>query len=202
MECQRARLNSPALRHQLPPAWNWRIDIPRPQFSVWLGDAWQIANSLTLNYGVPLTTWTTEQMGDPPGGSTEYSIPISNGKDSWRFRLPRGSIRDLNNVARGFGFTYNVGGNNDFVIGAATGVFYASHVSNITNNHQLYNQLCRRVVRKLTISQVFATNPTRGITSRPSCPAPLRSRRQAEKIILDPAFKIGYTWQSSIGFQN
>jgi hypothetical protein len=174
---------------------DWAIDIPRPQWAVWFGDTWQVMDRLTLNYGI---RYDLDWGATAPPGITENTILIDNGRDTGDFGY-RADIRDLDNVSPRVGFTYNVGGENDFVIRGGTGLFYASHVSNITNNHQLYNQL----VAASFVNDGrpgFALDPTRGVTEQDVLSGAVAVPPQ-QKIILDPDFKIGYTWQSSIGFQ-
>ena len=73
-------------------------------------------------------------------------------------------IRDHKNIAPRGGFTYNVGGNNDFVIRGGTGLYYATPVSNMTFSPQIYSRFTSSTF--VNDGQPgFVTDPTRGITA-------------------------------------
>ncbi len=173
----------------------WKVDIPRPTFAVWIGDTWRINDRLTINYGV---RWDDDWGATAPPGVTESTILIKNGKDDGDFGFKK-NIRDHNNVAPRVGFTYNVGGTNDFVIRGGTGTYYATPVSNVVYSHQLYS----RYVAASFVNDGqpgFVTDPTRGVTEQDVLSGKVAVPPQSKRI-LDPSFKMPYTWQSSIGFQ-
>ncbi|HUK36148.1 MAG TPA: hypothetical protein VLV86_19660, partial [Vicinamibacterales bacterium] len=96
-------------------------------------------------------------------------------------------------------FTYNVGGHNTFVIRGGSGIYFASPVSNVTFSPQLYSQLVSAQFVN-TGQPDFITNPTGGITAAQIFSGAVKLPIQTVRTIA-PDFKLPYTWQSSIGFQ-
>jgi hypothetical protein len=189
---QRFDINYDPGSETIPP---WHYDIPRPTFGLWIGDTWRIQNKWTVNLGI---RWDDDWGAFAPPEIVENTILINNGRDTGDFGFKK-NIRDHNNFAPRVGFTYNVGGSNDFVIRGGTGTYYATPVSNVVYSHQLYNRYVSASFAN-DGQPGFVTNPTRGITEDAvlsgSVPVPPQSKR-----ILDPNYKTEYTWQSSIGFQ-
>ncbi len=173
----------------------WRIDIPRPTFGIWLGDTWRINDQLTVNYGL---RWDDDLRATDPPGVTESVIPIDNSRESGDFGFKTG-IRDHNNFAPRTGFTYNVGGRNDFVIRGGSGLFYATPVSNVTFSHQIYNQMIAASIAN-DGRPGFVLDPLRGRSADDFLSGRVAIPPQAIRLIA-PGFQMPYTWQSSIGFQ-
>ena len=105
---QRFDLNSDAGAGDIPP---WNYDVPRPTYALWFGDVWRLSSKLTVNYGL---RWDDDWGAAAPPGITENSIPIDNRFVSGDFGF-RQDIYDHKNFAPRGGFSYNVGGKNDFV---------------------------------------------------------------------------------------
>jgi hypothetical protein len=189
---QRFDLNSDAGAGDIPP---WNYDIPRPTYAFWFGDVWRLNPKLTVNYGV---RWDDDWGVAAPPGVKENSIPIDNRYVSGDFGF-RQDIYDHKNFAPRGGFSYNVGGGNDFVVRGGTGLYFATPVSNVTYSQQLYNRFTFSTFTN-DGKPGFATNPTRGVTSADiltgRVPLPAQTTR-----ILSPDFKMPYTWQYSLGFQ-
>ncbi|MBI1873028.1 MAG: TonB-dependent receptor [Acidobacteria bacterium] len=173
----------------------WLIDIPRPTFAAWFGDTWRINDQLTVNYGV---RWDDDWGATAPPGISETVIPIDNGREQGDFGYKSG-IRDHKNLAPRAGFTYNVGGRNDFVIRGGSGLFYAVPVSNVTFSHQIYNQMIAGSIAN-DGRPGFVLDPLRGRTADDFLSGRVAVPVQAPRII-DPKFVMPYTWQSSLGFQ-
>jgi hypothetical protein len=173
----------------------WLIDIPRPTFAAWFGDTWRINDQLTVNYGV---RWDDDWGATAPPGISETVIPIDNGREQGDFGYKSG-IRDHNSFAPRAGFSYNVGGNNDFVIRGGSGLFYAVPVSNVTFSHQIYNQMIAASIAN-DGQPGFVLDPLRGRTADDFLSGRVAVPVQAPRII-DPKFVMPYTWQSSLGFQ-
>ncbi len=174
---------------------DWRIDIPRPTFALWIGDTWRVTDRLTLNYGI---RWDDDLRATDPPGVKMNTIPIDNGFERGDFGFKTG-IRDHNNIAPRAGFAYNVGGRNEFIIRGGTGLFYATPVSNVTFSHQIYNQMIAASLANDGRPD-FALDPLRGRTADDFLSGRVAVPPQAVRIIA-PNFKMPYTWQSSLGFQ-
>ncbi len=189
---QRFDLNSDAGAGDIP---SWNYDVPRPTYALWFGDVWRLNSKLTVNYGL---RWDDDWGAAAPPGITENSIPINNGFTSGDFGFVQ-DIYDHKNFAPRGGFSYNVGGKNDFVIRGGTGLYYATPVSNVTYSQQLYNRFTFSTFNN-DGRPGFATDPTRGVTADDILsgvvPLPPQTTR-----ILSPDFKMPYTWQYSVGFQ-
>jgi hypothetical protein len=189
---QRFDLNSDAGSGDIP---SWNYDVPRPTYALWFGDVWRLSPKLTVNYGI---RWDDDWGAAAPPGIKENSIPIDNRFVSGDFGF-RQDIYDHKNFAPRGGFSYNVGGKNDFVVRGGTGLYYATPVSNVTYSQQLYNRFTFATFNN-DGRPGFSTSPTRGVTSDDiltgRVPLPAQTTR-----ILSPDFKMPYTWQYSAGFQ-
>jgi hypothetical protein len=174
---------------------NWRIDIPRPTVGIWFGDNWSVTDNLTVNFGV---RWDDDWGATAPTGIQDTSIPIDNGRVAIDAGY-RAGIRDHNNVAPRVGFAYDVGGTGDFVIRGGSGLYYSVPVSNVTFSHQIYNQMVAGSF-DYDGQPGFLEDPTRGSTGDDFLSGREPVPPQAARII-DPEFKMPYTWQNSIGFQ-
>ena len=178
---------------------------PRPTYAIWFGDNWRVNNQLTVNYGIrwdadpntaspperqdeldPDQPRTTRYDASPPGRATTATRPASaTGRTS----------------RRAAGFTYNVGGRNDFVIRGGTGLYFASPVSNVTFSPQCLQQPDHGdVPQRRPLELHHATRPTASPPTRSSSAARRRCRR-SRRASSSPTSRIPYTWQSSIGFQ-
>jgi len=187
-------------------AGDWSINIPRPTWAAWIGDNWRVTNDLTVNYGV---RWDVDWgVASPPDVITN-SIPITNNAPNGLVGMTgtdfgyKENIRDNDNVAPRVGFTYNVGGKNDFVVRGGTGLYYTTPVSNMTFSPQIYSQMVTAAFLPPASGlcpngTAFITNPACGVTTfdQAKAAAPPQSPR-----IISPDYQNPYTWQSSIGFQ-
>ena len=173
---------------------DYAVDVPRPTMAIWFGDTWRPINSLSLNLGV---RWDADWGATDPPGVRESVILIANGVESGDFGYKTG-IRDLNNVAPRAGFAYNVGGTNELVGRGGSGLYYNTPVSNVTYSHQFYSRAVAASL--LPDGPGFMLNPTRGVSADDYLTGRVPIPRQAARVI-SPAFKMPYTWQSSIGFQ-
>ena len=188
---------------------DWGINVPRPTWAAWLGDNWRVNNQLTLNYGV---RWDVDWgVASPPDVITN-SILINNKSAAATTNIPdqlgtdfgyKDGIRDNKNVAPRAGFTYNVGGKNDFVIRGGSGLYFTTPVSNMTFSPQIFSQMVTAsflppASGRCADGSLFVTNPSCGVTTyaQAKAVAPAQSPR-----IISPDYKNPYTWQSSIGFQ-
>ena len=184
--------------------WDNIIDSPRPTYAVWFGDNWRINNQLTVNYGVrwdadPNTASApnvkTNSILIDQRVSTPYSAYLV-GTNDYGYKV---GIRDWKNVAPRAGFSYNVGGRNDFVIRGGSGLYFASPVSNVTFSPGVYSNLITATFPNDGRAN-FISNPTNGVPAEDflSGKAPLPA--QSPRVIVD-TFRNPYTWQSTIGFQ-
>jgi hypothetical protein len=183
---------------------DWTIDVPRPTYAVWIGDNWRVRSDLTVNLGL---RWDADpNMASPPNIRTNdilVNAGITQDMNSRKAGVAdygyKTDIRDWKNVAPRGGFTYNVGGGNDFVIRGGTGLYFASPVSNVTFSPQFYSQLVSATFANDGRAN-FITNPTNGITAAQVFSGAVKTPAQTVRTIA-PDFKAPYTWQSSIGFQ-
>lgn len=184
--------------------WDNIIDSPRPTYAVWFGDTWRVNNTLTVNFGV-------RYDADPNVASApnvkENSILIDNrlteplgayraGQSDYGYK--RG-IRDWTNFAPRAGFTYNIGGKNDFVIRGGTGLYFSSPVSNVTFSPGVYSNLITATFPNDGRAN-FITNPTNSVPPEAFLDGTAPVPAQSPRVILDD-FRNPFTWQSSIGFQ-
>jgi len=187
-------------------AGDWSINIPRPTWALWVGDNWRVSNQVTVNYGV---RWDVDWgVASPPDVITN-SILLNNGAPAGLVGMVgtdfgyKDNIRDNRNVAPRVGFTYNVGGSNDFVIRGGSGLYYTTPVSNMTFSPQIYSQMVTAAFLPpasglCADGSAFITNPSCGVSTfaQAKTAAPPQSPR-----IISPDYKNPFTWQSSIGFQ-
>lgn len=187
-------------------AGDWSINIPRPTWALWVGDNWRVSNNLTVNYGV---RWDVDWgVASPPDVITN-SILLNNNAPAGLEGMVgtdfgyKDNIRDNRNIAPRVGFTYNVGGSNDFVIRGGSGLYYTTPVSNMTFSPQIFSQMVTAAFLPpagglCPDGSAFVTNPACGVTTfaQARTAAPPQSPR-----IISPDYKNPFTWQSSIGFQ-
>jgi hypothetical protein len=171
------------------------FDTPRPMYALWFGDNWRVSDRLTVNLGI---RWDADPNLASPPGIIGNSIPISNGALSGDFGY-KTDIRDWKDVAPRVGFSYNIGGKNDFVIRGGSGLYYASPVSNVTYSPKVYSNLITATFPNDGRAN-FITNPTNGVTGDQFFSGAVKMPVQSPRVIED-GFKSPYTWQSSIGFQ-
>lgn len=176
---------------------NWLIDIPRPTFAAWIGDTWRLNNRLTLNLGV---RWDDDLGATAPPGIVETDIVIDNGLEVIDAGQRQG-IRDHNNIAPRVGFAYSVDDKNDLVIRGGTGAFYSVPVSNVTFSQQIYNPN-QMLASSFPYDGLpgFVQDPLRGLTEDDLLSGRVPLPPQVPRV-LDPQFKMPYTWQSTVGFQ-
>jgi hypothetical protein len=182
---------------------DWTLDVPGPTWAVWFGDTWRVGNHLTVNFGV---RWDVAWNVASTPGTVENSIPIDNRSAASSANIPgmapgdfgyRRDIHDNTNIAPRGGFTWNVGGRNEFVVRGGTGLYYALPQTQYTYSPQLFS-------RMITASFAndgrpgFLQDPTRGVSTfeQAAAAAPPQAGR-----IFSADFKNPFTWQSSIGFQ-
>ena len=167
----------------------------RPMYAVWIGDNWRVSNQLSLNLGL---RWDADPSMAAPPGVTPNSIPINNGVVNGDFGY-KDHVRDWKDVAPRAGFTWNVGGRNNWVIRGGSGLYFASPVSNVSYSPKVYSNL-------LTASFAndgranFISNPTNGATADDFFSGRRAAPVQSPRVIVGN-FKTPYSWQSSIGFQ-
>lgn len=182
---------------------DWELDVPGPTWALWFGDTWRLNNELTVNYGV---RWDVAWNAAATPGTQENSILIDNGSAAAPTDIPgmqagdfgySRSIRDLANVAPRGGFTWNVGGDNDFVVRGGTGLYYALPQTQYTYSPQLFSNMVTASFSNDGLPG-FLTDPTRGIDTfeEATAAAPPQAARIFSKDFQNP-----FTWQSSIGFQ-
>jgi Carboxypeptidase regulatory-like domain len=184
--------------------WEDIIDSPRPTYAVWFGDTWRVSNQLTINYGIRYDA--DPNMAAAPNVK-ENSILVETGIPSEYGEYRPGvvdygykrNIRDWRNLAPRAGFTYNVGGRNDFVIRGGSGLYYASPVSNVTFSPGVYSNLITATFPNDGRPD-FITNPTNGIPDDAFLNGTVPLPAQSPRVIVE-GFRAPHTWQSSIGFQ-
>ena len=183
--------------------WTNIIDSPRPTYAVWFGDNWRVNNQLTVNYGI---RWDADPNTASAPNVKTNSILINPGYSYGEYNAGvtdygyKVGIRDWKNFAPRAGFTYNIGGENDFVIRGGTGLYFASPVSNVTFSPGVYSNLITATFANNPVRADFVANPTNGIPPEDflsgKAPLPVQSPR-----VIVEDFRNPYTWQSSIGFQ-
>ena len=170
------------------------VDVPRPTLAMWFGDNWRVNNQLTVNLGV---RWDADWGVTDPPHVKESVILIDNGVESGDFGYKRG-IKDVANIAPRFGFAYNVAGKGQLVIRGGSGIYYNTPVSNVTYSHQFYSNAVAASL--LPTGPGFIENPTRGVSAddylQGRVPIPVQAAR-----VISPDFRMPYTWQTSVGFQ-
>lgn len=178
---------------------DWTIDIPRPTWALWVGDTWQLAQNLTINYGL---RWDVDWGAlAPPHVTTQIPAAFASSGREAGTPLFKSDIRDLDNIAPRFGFAYDVGGEGDLVVRGGTGLFYTTSSSNVTFSQQSFN------TQRILVNSYpndgepgFLDDPTRGVTPdqviNGEVPLPAQSPR-----VIAHDYVMPYTWQTSIGFQ-
>ncbi|MDO8680961.1 MAG: carboxypeptidase-like regulatory domain-containing protein [Acidobacteriota bacterium] len=184
---------------------DWTIDIPRPTWAVWFGDTWRIADSFTVNYGVRWDAdWgaldpphiTTQTKFNPVGGPPYPDIDLGPGD-----LLYPNNLRDIGSVAPRGGFTWNVGGDGNFVIRGGSGLYYSIPDSNTTFSIQSFNGERILVNSFPNDGQPgFLADPTRGRTPQDFLSGRFPLPAQSPRVIAHD-YQMPSTWQSIIGFQ-
>jgi hypothetical protein len=192
---------------------DWSIDIPRPNWAIWLGDTWRASDRLTLNLGV---RWDVDWgILDPPDmNSTATFNPVGGvvPQNSPPFasdtialnagdRVFKTGLRDMNNVAPRVGFAYRVLGTDDFVIRGGTGLFFTSPMSNIAYGQQSFN-LERVLANTFPNDRLpgFIRDPLRGVTGADILAGRVATPPQQPRVIAHD-YQLPYAWQGVIGFQ-
>jgi hypothetical protein len=182
--------------------WEDIIDSPRPTYALWFGDNWRVNSRLTVNYGV---RWDADPNTASAKNVKTNSILINPGVSYGAYNAGvtdygyKTGIRDWKDVAPRVGFTYNVGGRNDFVLRGGSGLYFASPVSNVTFSPGVYSNLITATFPNDGRAN-FITNPTNGVSGDAFLNGTAPLPAQSPRVIVD-SFKNPYTWQSSIGFQ-
>ncbi|HEY7291437.1 MAG TPA: TonB-dependent receptor [Vicinamibacterales bacterium] len=182
--------------------WQNIIDSPRPTYALWFGDNWRMTNQLTVNYGI---RWDADPNTASAPNVKTNSILINPGYSYGAYSAGtsdygyKTGIRDWLNFAPRAGFTYNLGGRNDFVIRGGSGLYFASPVSNVTFSPGVYSNLITATFPNDGRSN-FIDNPTNGIPADAFLNGTAPLPAQSPRVIVD-TFRNPYTWQSSIGFQ-
>ena len=182
---------------------DWKLEVPGPTWALWLGDTWRVGGNLTVNLGV---RWDVAWNAAATPDTVENTILIDNGSSAASTNVAeigagdfgyRNDIRDLGNVAPRGGFTWNMGGKNDFVVRGGTGLYYALPQTQYTYSPQLFSRMVTASFNN-DGQPGFLTDPTRGIETfeQATAKAPPQAAR-----IFDADFRNAFTWQSSIGFQ-
>jgi hypothetical protein len=182
---------------------DWTLEVPGPTWAIWAGDTWRVGSNFTVNLGV---RWDVAWNAAATPDTIENSIPIDNGSAVATTDIPemeagdfgyRNDIRDLGNIAPRGGFTWNIGGKNDFVVRGGTGLYWALPQTQYTYSPQLFSRMITASFNNDGLPN-FVEDPTRGVDTYDEAQA--KAPPQAARIF-DPDFKNAYTWQSSIGFQ-
>ena len=182
--------------------WENIIDSPRPTYALWFGDNWRVNSNLTLNYGI---RWDADPNTASAKNVKTNSIPINPGKEYGEYTAGvsdygyKTGIHDWLDFAPRAGFTYNIGGRNDFVIRGGSGLYFASPVSNVTFSPGVYSNLITATFPN-DGRRDFITNPTNGIAGDAFLNGTAPLPAQSPRVIVED-FRNPYTWQSSIGFQ-
>jgi hypothetical protein len=192
---------------------DWSVDIPRPNWAIWLGDTWRTTDRLTLNLGVrwdvdwgilnPPDMHSTATFNPVGGVVPQNSPPFANDTIAIHAgdRVFRTGLRDMNNVAPRVGFTYRVTGTDDFVIRGGTGIFHTSPMSNVAYGQQSFN--LERVLANTFPNDRqpgFIRDPLRGITGEDILSGRVPTPPQQPRVIAHD-YQLPYAWQSVIGFQ-
>jgi hypothetical protein len=184
---------------------DWTIDIPRPTWAVWFGDTWRMHEQFTVNYGVRWDAdWgaldpphiTTQATFDPAPGWVYPGLALEPGA-----MLYPNNLRDLGSVAPRGGFTWNVGGNGNFVIRGGSGLYYSIPDSNTTFSIQSFNGE-RILVNSFANDRLpgFIADPTRGRTPEDYLSGRYPVPPQGPRVIAHD-YQMPSTWQSIVGVQ-
>jgi Carboxypeptidase regulatory-like domain len=184
---------------------DWTIDIPRPTWAIWLGDAWMVHNRLTLNLGIrwddDIGVLDPPYVNQPATFNPSGPTPIESSVIAPGAQLYPGGLRDHSNISPRVGFTWNVTGRNDFAIRGGSGLYFAVPDSNTTFSQQSFNG-SRIIVNSFPNDGQpgFIQDPTRGRTPQDFFDGKYPLPPQSPRVIAHD-YKMPYTWQSSIGFQ-
>jgi hypothetical protein len=191
---------------------DWTVDIPRPNWALWVGDTWRTNDRLTLNMGVRWdvdwgildppdmnSTATFDPVGGVPANNPPFAsdtVAINAGD-----RVFETGLRDWNNVAARAGFNYRVTGTDDFVIRGGTGLFFTSPMSNLAYGQQSFN-LERVLANTFPNDRLpgFIVDPMRGVTPDDIISGRVPTPPQQPRVIAHD-YQLPYSWQNVIGFQ-
>lgn len=176
---------------------DWSLDIPRPNTALWLGDTWNLNSRLTVNLGV---RYDLDYGAMAPPLVRETDVVIDNGLFSENVGY-RTDIRDYNNVSPRGGINYDVTGDGRLVIRGGSGLYYMSPVSELAFVHQMFNG--QRVLANSFRNDGqpgFLQDPMRGVTEADVLDGRVPLPPQAV-FVIDPKYRLPYTWQSTVGFQ-
>lgn len=188
-------LDSTVTRFDQTYSSNYNYNVPRKQYAAWIGDTWRIHSNLTLNFGIRYDlSWG--QFAPPDVPTT--SLIINNGlfTEDVGYR----PIRDTNNFGPRAGVVWNLGGNNDFVIRAGSGIFY----SGVGANPAVDEQLGAHIITNSYANDGkpgFLADPTRGITAAQVLSGQTTVTSPQSIAVVDPAIQTPRSWQTTLGFQ-
>jgi carboxypeptidase family protein len=176
---------------------NWSLLVPRPYYSAWIADTWKASSRLTVNFGL---RYDLDWGAVSPPFIEETSLRINNGFETLDAGYKNG-IRDYTDFQPRAGFTYDVTGNNNFIIRGGSGLYYGVPTSELAFDEQLFDTQ-RVLVNQWVNDRLpgFITDPTRGVTSADIVSGKVPLLPQALYKI-DNNYKMPATWQSIVGFQ-
>ena len=160
---------------------------PRADLGDLGGDNWRVGSNFTVNYGV---RWDVDLERGRHADTSRTSIPIDNGSAVATTDIPemeagdfgyRDDIRDLTTSRRAAGFTWNIGGKNDFVIRGGTGLYFGAAAD---AGHLTARKLFSRMITASFDNDGlpnFVEDPTRGVDTYDEAQA--KAPPQAARII-------------------
>jgi hypothetical protein len=175
------------------------MDLPRPNYAVWIGDSWKVSGSLTLTLGL---RYDLDAKAFLAPLVQENQILINNGRDPvYDVGYSNSIPSDRNNVAPRAGFTWAVNDKRDLVIRGGSGLFFGSTGDEPNLQKQLINGQ-RQIVNTYQNDgrPGFIQDPTRGITPEDVLSGRVPLQPQSITAIAHD-YQFPWTWQSSIGFQ-
>lgn len=190
-------LDSTVLRFDQTYANEWKYNVPRPRYALWIGDTWTVGSRLTLNLGV--------RYDVAPGDFTapdvrETDVVIDNGRFTTNAGY-RNDLRDYNNVAPRVGFVWNVTGSGNLVIRGGSGLFYGHIGGNPAWDQQMWNG--QRVIFNSYQNDGrpgFIADPTRGVTGDDILSGRVPKAPQSLSVLAHD-IETPYSWQTILGFQ-
>ena len=191
---------------------DWSVDIPRPNWAIWVGDTWRATDRLTLNMGLRWDVdWgildppgmNSTATYDPVGGVAQNMPPFASDTIAIQAgdRIFKTGMRDMNNIAPRAGFAYSVRGDDDLVIRGGTGLFFTSPMSNLAYGQQSFN--LERVLATTFPNDGqpgFVEDPLRGVTPDDILSGRVPTPPQQPRVIAHD-YELPYSWQSALGFQ-
>jgi hypothetical protein len=190
-------LDSTVLRFDQTYAREWKYNVPRPRYALWIGDTWAVGSRLTLNLGVRYDV----APGDfTAPGVQETDVIIDTGLFTTNAGY-RNNLRDFNNVAPRVGFAWNVTGSGKLVIRGGSGLFYGHVGGNPSWDQQMWNGQ-RVIFNSYQNDRLpgFIADPTRGVTGEDILSGRVPLAPQSLSVIAHD-IQTPYSWQTIFGFQ-